>query len=253
MRSFNEPEALGTRVKARLGIIGGSGLYQSGLLESSEFLEVSTPYGSPSAPVEVGLFGDKSIAFLARHGPEHRIPPHRINHKANLWALKEVGIQRLVATSSVGSLKLEIRPGEFVMPSDYICPWDVPTYYDEEVVHITPDLETNLRTALVEAARQVGVTVHDGGVYVQTRGPRLETKAEIRLFKGFGDVVGMTMASEATLSQELDIPYGSLCTVDNYCHGIIDEPLTYEEIVSVQKKNADVLRKVLRAFLEAVE
>jgi 5'-methylthioadenosine phosphorylase len=240
-------------VKPRLGIIGGSGLYKSGLLTSEELREISTPYGEPSAPLEVGLFGGKKVAFLARHGPEHRIPPHMINHRANLWALKEAGVERLVSTSSVGSLRLDIRPGELVVPSDYLCPWDVPTYYDEEVVHVTPELDEALRRVLVRAAQQAGVAVHDGGVYVQTRGPRLETRAEIRLFRSFGDVVGMTMASEATLARELEIPYASICTVDNYCHGIVDEPLTYDEIVRVQRENAEVLRRVLRAFLEAFE
>lgn len=240
-------------MKARLGIIGGSGLYKSGLLTSTQLREVSTPYGEPTAPIEIGLFGQKEVAFLARHGPGHRIPPHRINHRANLWALREVGVERVVSTSSVGSLRMDIRPGEFVVPSDYICPWEVPTYFDQEVVHVTPGLDVDLRRALVEAAQRVGVRVHDGGVYVQTRGPRLETKAEIRLFREFGDVVGMTMASEATLSRELDIPYASICTVDNYCHGIVDEPLSYEEIVRVQRENTGVLRKVMRAFLEVVE
>ncbi len=213
---------------------------------------VSTPHGKPSAPLEVGSFGSREVAFLARHGPRHRIPPHRINHKANLWAIKEAGVERVVSTSSVGSLQLEVKPGELVVPDDYLSPWEVPTYHDEEVVHVTPELDPSLRKALVTAARDCGVPVHDGGVYVQTRGPRLETRAEIRLMREFGDVVGMTMASEATLSKELNVPYAALCSVDNYCHGIVDEALTYEAIVEVQKENAETLRRVLATFLEAI-
>lgn len=239
-------------MKPRLGIIGGSGLYESGILTSTGSRQLDTPYGEPSAPLEVGLFHDMPVAFLARHGQEHRIPPHRINHKANLWALKELGVEGIVATSSVGSLKLEIEPGNLVVPSDYLSPWEIPTFFDDSVVHVTPGLDAELREALVQAARRAEARVHDGGVYVQTKGPRLETKAEIRMFREFGDVVGMTMGSEATLARELEIPYAGLCTVDNYCHGIVDKPLTYEEIVAVQRENASVLRQTLKSLLEAM-
>ncbi len=239
-------------MKPRLGIIGGSVLYRSGLLEGEEASEITTPYGHPSAPLAVGTFRHEPVAFLARHGPEHRIPPHRVNHKANLSALKEAGVERLVATSSVGSLKLDIEPGSFVVPADYLSPWNVPTYHDEEVVHVTPELDPSLRSELVGAARKVGVPVHDGGVYIQTTGPRLETKAEIRMFESLGDVVGMTMGSEATLARELELAYAGLCTVDNYCHGLVGEPLTYDGIVKVQREKTEDLRQVLRAFLEAV-
>lgn len=190
------------------------------------------------------------MAYVVRHGPDHRIPPHRVNHRANLWALKEVGVSGVVGTSSVGSLKKEIPPGTLVVPDDYLAPWAVPTYHDEEVVHITPSLDAELRRRLVEAARGEGATVRDGGVYVQTRGPRLETKAEIRFLREFGDIVGMTMAEEATLARELDLPYASLCAVDNYGHGIRAEALNYEDIRRFQDRNAEVVRGVLRVLLE---
>ncbi|MCJ2520014.1 MAG: MTAP family purine nucleoside phosphorylase [Candidatus Thermoplasmatota archaeon] len=238
-------------MKPRLGIIGGSGLYESEFLEAQETLDVVTPYGKPSAPLEMGKFGKEQVAFMPRHAPEHSIPPHRINHLANLWAMKEVGVERVVTTSSVGSLKLEIRPGEFIIPDDYLSPWNIPTYHDEEVVHVTPKLDPSLRVRLLESAQKAGVQARDGGVYIQTIGPRLETVAEIRMFREFGDVVGMTMASEATLARELDLPYASICTIDNYCHGVVDEPLAYAEIVSVQREKADDLTRVLHAFLEA--
>ncbi len=239
-------------MKPSLGIIGGSGLYEARLIESQDVIEVPTPYGKPSASVEVGVFREVAVAFLARHGRRHEIPPHGVNHKANIWALREVGVERLVTTSSVGSLKLDIRPGEFVVPDDYLSPWKIPTYHDEAVVHVTPELDPILRKELLKAARSAGVRARDGGVYVQTTGPRLETRAEIRMLQQFGDVVGMTMASEATLARELDIPYACVCTVDNYCHGLTEEPLTYDEIVRVQREKTEDLRRVVQAFLEAV-
>ncbi len=236
----------------RLGIIGGSGLYKSGFIEQGRILDVKTPYGKSSSPLEGGDVGGAAVVFLARHGLDHIIPPHRINHKANLWAMREAGVGGVVGTSSVGSLREGIKPGELVVPDDFLCPWDIPTYRDEEVGHVTPELDPYLRRLLLEAAGKTGVSAHDGGVYVQTTGPRLETKAEIRMFREFGDIVGMTMASEATLARELEIPYASLCSVDNYCHGIVDETLTYDQIIAVQGENAKVLRGVLRALLEGL-
>ncbi|MFQ6013343.1 MAG: MTAP family purine nucleoside phosphorylase [Thermoplasmata archaeon] len=232
-------------MKPRLGIIGGSGLSQSSAFATSERREFETPHGPPSSPVELG----ERVAFLARHGAAHRIPPHRINHKANLWALKKAGVAGVVGTSSVGSLKEEIVPGTLVVPNDYLSLWDIPTYFDDEIRHVTPVLDDDLRRRLVEVARDRGVGIHEGGVYVQTRGPRLETKAEIRVLRGFGDLVGMTMAAEATLASELDLPYASLCSVDNYCHGITDEALSFEDIRRTQQSNARVVRAVLRAFV----
>lgn len=244
-------KGLGPGVTARLGIIGGSGLYESGLLEARRPEPHATPYGDPSAPVEVGTFRGAPVVFLARHGPDHAIPAHRVNHRANLWALREAEVGRVVATSSVGSLQREIEPGTFVVPEDFLSPWAIPTYHDDEVVHVTPGLDPGLRRALLEAGRAAGASLRDGGVYVQTTGPRLETRAEIRMFQRLGDVVGMTMAAEATLARELGLPYACICTVDNYCHGVVDEPLAYEEIVKVQREKADELRRILQALLEA--
>lgn len=235
-------------VTSRLGVIGGSSLSQSKGFETSEVQEMETPYGPSSGPLELGAH----VVFLARHGPDRQIPPHRVNHRANLWALRKARVSGVVGTSSVGSLKEEIPPGTLVVPDDYFAPWAIPTYHDDAVVHITPALDAALRRRLVEVAQGQEATVRDGGVYVQTRGPRLETKAEIRFLREFGDIVGMTVAAEATLAQELDLPYASLCTVDNYCHGIRDEPLSYADIRRVQDRNAKVLRGVLQVLVEGV-
>jgi len=125
----------------------------------------------------------------------------------------------------------------------------VVTYFDTEVKHITPSFDEELRGGLIDAARSLDYTFYDKGTYVQTIGPRLETKAEIKVMAGFGDIVGMTAASEATLANELDICYASLCVVDNYCHGLVEEPLTYERIVENQKKNAEKAKALISKFL----
>ncbi len=228
-----------------VGIIGGSALGDAFALEEEQAKFLVTPHGAPSDPPRVGKHGPRTVAFLPRHGHDHRIPPHKLNHRANVWAFKELGVTQILATSSTGSLKETIRPGTFVVPDDFVSYWDIPTYYDERVVHVMPSLDAGLRNALVAGANDAKATVHGQGVYVQTTGPRLETRAEIAHFKSIGDVVGMTMASEATLANELGIPYAALCTVDNFCNGIVDEPLTFEKIRETQRANADLTRSIV--------
>jgi 5'-methylthioadenosine phosphorylase len=235
--------------KVRFGVLGGSGVYDLEILEEPEMREVGTPYGKPSGPVRIGTVGGNELAFLPRHGKRHGIPAHRLPHRANLWALNEMGVERVVSTSSVGSLRMEMEPGSFLVPDDFFSPWNILTYFDSEVKHVTPSLDEDLREGLIRAGKDLDLTVHDIGTYVQTIGPRLETKAEIRAMSEFGDVVGMTMASEATLANELDMDYACLCILDNYCHGLVEEPLTYEKIVENQKTNAENAKALISRFL----
>lgn len=237
---------------AMIGLITGSGLRDLSPVEGETPKPVDTPYGPPSEPPRLGHVGDAPVAILGRHGPDHRIPPHRINHRANLWALKEVGVTRVVATSSTGSLKRSIRPGSFVVPHDFLAFWNIPTFHDDIVEHVTPTLDKDLRAALVRAAKRTQVIVRPNGVYVQTTGPRLETRAEIAHFRTVGDILGMTLASEATLASELGLPYGSICSVDNYCHGIVDRPLSFDAIRKSQEKNAPKVRSILIRAIEAI-
>jgi len=228
-----------------VGIIGGSALGDAFTLEDEQARFLVTPHGAPSDPPRIGKHGELTVAFLPRHGKDHRIPPHKLNHRANLWALKELGVTHILGTSSTGSLKKTIRPGTFVVPDDFVSFWNIPTYYDERVVHATPSLDDGLRNALVAGAKDAKAAVRGQGVYVQTTGPRLETRAEIAYFKTIGDVVGMTMASEATLASELGLPYAALCTVDNFANGIVDEPLTFEGIRETQRANEDLTRSIV--------
>lgn len=233
-----------------IGLIGGSALGDAFELEEEQTKFLVTPHGAPSDPPRVGHHHGVSVAFLPRHGKDHRIPPHKLNHRANLWALKEIGVTHILGTSSTGSLKKTIRPGTFVVPHDFVSFWHVPTFHDDRVVHVTPSLDETLRNALIAGAKKAKATVRDQGVYVQTIGPRLETRAEISFFKTIGDVVGMTMASEATLATEIGLAYAALCTVDNFAHGLVDEPLSFETIRETQRANADLTRTIVTHALE---
>ncbi len=237
---------------AVVGVIGGSGLRTPTLVADPRPKPLDTPYGKPSDVPVLGRHGDTAVVFLSRHAADHHIPPHRINHRANLWSLKELGATAVLATASTGSLKKNIHPGSFVVPDDFVSFWNIPTFHDDEVVHTTPGLNVGLREALITGAKAAGASVRTRGVYVQTTGPRLETPAEIRHFATLGDVVGMTMASEATLACELGLPYAAVCSVDNYCNGIVERPLTFEEIRATQARNQDALRRLVEKALERI-
>jgi 5'-methylthioadenosine phosphorylase len=236
----------------RLGIITGSDVGISGILEGTREEKPDTPFGPPSSAIQMGLIGGKEIALVYRHGDDRRLPPHRVNHQANIQSLSELGVTKIVGASSVGSLNEGIKPSDIVIPSDFVSFWNIPTFHDEEVVHVTPVLDSELRNGLVDCVRDLAFNVHDGGVYVQTTGPRLETKAEIGVLRGFGDIVGMTMPSEATLAAEKGVAYASICSVDNYCHGIMDEELSYDDILQNQRMNAEKLFSIIKSVIEVL-
>ncbi len=155
-------------------------------------------------------------------------------------------MEEIIGVTSAGSLKQAITPQSLVVPHDYISLCTIPTYYDDELVHVTPGLDESLRNRILEAARALSVKIIDQSVYFQTTGPRLETKAEIKLIKDYADVVGMNMASEATLATELGLRYANISTVDNYAHGIVaEEALEYKDIIAAASKSRENLEKVL--------
>lgn len=223
-------------------IIGGTSLLESSLFKDWDERAVQTPYGE----VQVRQAG--GFVFLQRHGRK-RVPPHIINHQANIWALKTIGVTAAMAINSVGSLKIAIKPRSFVIPNDFIAPWVVPTFYNSQMRFTIPSLDLTLSGALRSLCEQLGISVRWGGVYVQTLGPRFETKAEINLFRNYADVVGMTMASEATLSAECEIPYASLCSVDNYANGIARRPLTMPEVEDSIRSNLNAIELFIQTLL----
>jgi 5'-methylthioadenosine phosphorylase len=188
------------------------------------------------------------VVFLQRHGSPP-MPPHRIGHRANIAALKELGVHKIVAVNSVGSLKLSLEPGTLLVPDDFVSPWHVETFFDDEMRFMIPVMDGNFAHEVFVACREHTMAVRMGGTYVETIGPRLETKAEINVLKGFGDIVGMTLASEATLAMEMDLPYASICSIDNYCHGIVEVPLTMDEIRANVSRNLSTIETVLNSLI----
>jgi 5'-methylthioadenosine phosphorylase len=230
------------------GIIGGTSLFGTKFLEDAKEKEVETEYGT------VYFLFTADVVFIPRHGKERNIPPHRINYKANLAAFKDLGVEKIIGVTSVGSLKRDIKPRSLVVPHDYISLCSIPTFYDDEIVHITPGLDSGLRNTLIKVAKDFGgIDLVEKGVYFQTVGPRLETRAEINLIKNYADVVGMNMASEATLAKELGLRYANISTVDNYAHGIIaEEELDYKKIADAASKSMKDLENVLIRLIEVV-
>lgn len=220
-----------------LGIIGGTAILKANL-PNLTLKKTATPFG----PAEL-LVSDK-LAVLKRH--QHNTPPSEINHRANLAAMKLAGVDRLILICSTGGMKEEYKPGCFVIPSGFFSPWDIPTLHEHDIYHTTPVLDEELGKklkALIPEAKD--------GVYIQTRGPRFETKSEIAHFAETCDVVGMTAASEITLANELGIPVAAVCTVDNYANGICDAAAPeYEELIDAAARNSKRITELIGKIVE---
>ena len=219
-----------------LGIVGGTSLLFSEL-PKLEKQKVDTPFGNAEV-----LLGD--IALLMRHQQDR--PPHRINYRANLAALAILGVDRIIAFASSGSLNREIAPGSLVIPTDFVTMTDIPSIHDHAIGHVMPSLSPELSADLKRIVPEARL----GGTYIQTRGPRFETVAEIRAFSRSADLVGMTLASEATLACELSIPFAAICTVDNYANGLADGVLTFEEVLKISHEYRDRTAGIMNAIIK---
>ncbi|MFH1080227.1 MAG: MTAP family purine nucleoside phosphorylase [Pseudomonadota bacterium] len=231
----------------RLGIISGTLTLQKTEILGQLIEEIAeNPFGTAL------VMHSPRLALIPRHGKDARrhILPHRINHAANLTALKALGVDEVIGINSTGSLREELKPGTIVIPDDFIMIHAGPTVFDTKPGHITPVIHEGIRQKIIGAARRSDIDVVDGGVYWQTQGPRLETRAEIRFMSQFADVVGMTMAGEAVIAQELEIPYASICSVDNFAHGIGGEELTMENMLRNARINTEALVRIILEYLE---
>jgi len=219
---------------------------RSDLLKKGKTRPVKNEFGRTE------VFLTDRIALILRHGndPNNHILPHLINHRANLQALKDIGVTEIVGINSTGSLKKNLCPGMIVVPDDFITLTATPTIYQNNTVHITPSLNEKVRQKIIKAAKSCSLQVVEKGTYWQTQGPRLETKAEIKMMANFADIVGMTMANEAVIAMELDMPYASACSIDNYGNGLLSEPLSMEEILTGISKNADLMIRLLQSYLK---
>ena len=233
-----------------LGIIGGTGVYDPAIIEDVKEVKVFTPYGPPSDSPMIGFYKGRKIAFIPRHGRKHHIPPHKINFRANIWAMKELGVHRLISASAVGSLKEEYKPADFVIIDQFIDRTKdrKDTFYEGgQICHISSadPFCPELRTIFTESAKTLGLHHHNKGTYVCIQGPRFSTRAESRLFRSWGaDIIGMTLYPECVLAREVEICYVTVAMVTDY-DVWAEKPVSAEEVVKNMKKNIENFRRLI--------
>ncbi len=241
-----------------VAVIGGTGVYDPHLLGDVREVVEKTPYGNVN--VSVGKCDGIEVAFIPRHGLDHSVPPHLINYRANIKALQQLGIKNILATAAVGSLHFEFKPGQFVLPDQFLdfTKGRHDTFYEGGemgVVHCDMTLPycPGLRGALVRAGEEQGIELQNGGTYVCTEGPRFETAAEIMMFKQLGgQLVGMTSVPEVCLARELGICYATLAIVTNFAAGITTGILTHSEVLLLMRKNIKMARNLMMKSLKYI-
>ncbi len=240
-----------------IGIFGGTGIYDSGLLENPQEIIMDTPYGKPSDSITVGIFKERKIAFLPRHGKKHTIAPHMINYRANIWAFKELGISRIIAPSAVGSLKEEIEPGHFALPTQFLdfTKSRIGSFSEEgRVIHISvadpfcPELQESIKKVVEEE----GDRIHKDCTYVCIEGPRFSTKAESKFYRATNaEIIGMTLVPECQLAREAQMCYASISTVTDY-DVWAEKPVTAKEVLETLAKNVKKTKKILANLIEKI-
>lgn len=240
--------------RVRIAIIGGTGFER--ILGSGEPVLIGTPFGIPPRII-LGEIGGRRVAFLPRHGPEHSLPPHRINYRANIWALKSIGVERIISTNAVGAINPDYRPGDIAIPADLIdfTKGRKSTFFDKApVTHI--DVSTpfcpEISGLLLEESKKHAPVVRSGSIMAVTEGPRFETPAEIRMLRALGaDLVGMTASPEAFLARELGICYCPLCFVSNMAAGM-QERVTAKEVLEVAERLYPVVDAILKGVIASI-
>jgi len=242
---------------ATIGVFGGSGFYA--FLEDAEEMKVETPYGDPSAPIVVGDVGGKQVAFLPRHGRRHEYPPHKVPYRANLWAMRSLGVQRVIAPAAAGSLQPHVRRGDFVVCDQLVdrTSGRIATFYDgPETTHVSlaDPYCSELRALAVERGTSLGITMHERGTVVVIEGPRFSTRAESRWYAEAGwEVINMTQYPEAALARELELCYCNVSLITDYDVGVEGvPPVSVEEVVKVFADNNEHLRNLLNAIVPAI-
>jgi len=239
--------------QADIGVFGGSGLYA--LLEKPKEVKIETPYGAPSDLVHIGAIAGRRVAFLPRHGRLHSLPPHMINYRANLWAMKSLGVTRIVGPCASGSLKPEVRPGHFVVCDQLVDRTNGrrDTFYDGPTtthVSFAQPYCPQMRAAAVQVIRNAGIVVHEKGTVVTIQGPRFSTVAESRWYSSAGwHVINMTQYPEAYLARELEMCYVNISLITDYDVGLERdpdvEPVTHEAVIKVFNENNERIKRVL--------
>jgi len=244
--------------RVTVGVIGGSGLYDIEGLTFARSVRVRTPFGAPSDAITVGSLEGIRVAFLSRHGRGHVLNPSEINYRANIFALKSLGVSHVISVSAVGSMKESIQPGDVAVPDQFIdlTKRRVSTFFDDGIVaHVAfgEPICAELRQALLMAGENVGANLHRGGTYVCMEGPQFSTKAESRLYRQWGvDVIGMTNMPEAKLAREAELCYATLALVTDYdCWHETEEAVTVEAVLGTLHRNVALAKQILRAVMPA--
>ncbi len=243
--------------EAEIGIIGGSGLYDVAFIEKAEKIKIYTPYGSPSDFITVGVLRGRKVAFLARHGPKHSIPPHKINYRANIWAFKELGVKRIVAVSAIGSLREDYKPGDFVCPDQFIDMTkkrEYTFYQGGQVAHVSmaDPFCPELRSICISTAKELGISIHEKGTYICIEGPRFSTRAESKLWRMWGaDIIGMTLVPEVNLAREARMCYLTIAMVTDY-DVWAEKPVTAHEVAKVMAENVEKAKKLLYELIPKI-
>lgn len=246
-------------MEVKIAVIGGTGVYDPNIMTDIRDKTVNTPYGD--VKLKIGNFKGKAVAFLNRHGEGHSIPPHLVNYRANIAALKKLGVKNVLATGAVGSLNPAMQPGHFIIVNQFIdfTKCRKHTFFEggaSGVVHLdmTEPYCPELRDVFSRAARSLGLTSHPSGTYVCCEGPRFETAAEIKFFHSLGgDLVGMTSVPEAPLAREAEMCYATIAMVTNYAAGISPTRLTHQEVIDVMTRNGENIRKLLMQAISWID
>ena len=240
-----------------IGIFGGTGIYDSGILENAKEITIDTPFGKPSDSITIGIFKGRKIAFLPRHGKKHTIPPHLINYKANIWAFKELGITRIIAPSAVGSLKEEIEPGHFALPTQFLdfTKSRNGSFSDNgRVIHISvaDPFCPELQSSILKVTKEQNLHMHKDCTYVCIEGPRFSTKAESKFYRTTGaSIIGMTLVPECQLAREAQMCYASISTVTDY-DVWAEKPVTAKEVLETLSKNVERTKKILTDLISQI-
>lgn len=239
-------------------IIGGTGVYDPDLLDNTREIIMDTVYGQ--VKVLSGFYDGIEVAFIPRHGSDHGVPPHLINYRANIMALKQLGVKNIIATTAVGSLHFEFKPGQYVLADQFLdfTKSRKHTFYEggeQGVVHcdMTVPYCPEIRQALMMAGQEMGIKLNNGGVYVCTEGPRFETAAEINMFKMLGgQLIGMTSVPEVCLARELGMCYANVSIVTNFAAGISTSILTHSEVVGMMKESINEVRRLIMTGIKNI-
>ncbi|HXX05457.1 MAG TPA: S-methyl-5'-thioadenosine phosphorylase [Candidatus Bathyarchaeia archaeon] len=244
--------------QAEIGIFGGTGIYDPGLLSESKEITIETPFGKTSDSITVGVYKGRKVAFMPRHGKKHTIAPHLINFRANIWAFKEMGIKRIIAPSAVGSLKENLKPGDFVIPSqfiDFTKSRKYTLYEQDKVIHISvaDPFCPELQNAVYDSAKKINLHLHRDATYVCIEGPRFSTRAESRFYKDVinADIIGMTLVPECQLAREAQMCYVSISTVTDY-DVWSTKPVTAKEVLETLSKNVHTTKNILGMLFDYI-